>query len=283
MESALEIFEAHRPRLRAVAYRMLGSLAEADDVVQEAWLRVDRAGVEGVDNAGGWLTTIVARLSLNVLQSRRSSETRLPDLIVSSSVDPADEAILAESVGLALDVVLETLDPASRLALVLHDMFGLSFDEIAPILSRTPAATRQLASRARRRVQGAAPVPDPDLVRQRSAVDAFFAAARRGDLDALIAVLAPDVTLRSDGGPSRPQLTESIRGAGEVASRAMRFSNPNAVLHPVLVQGAAGVVVTVGGRLFSIMAFTVVGGRIVAIDALVDPARLGELEGRIGL
>jgi RNA polymerase sigma-70 factor (ECF subfamily) len=274
-----ERFEEQRPHLRSVAYRMLGSLAEADDAVQDAWLRVARAGATDVENLGGWLTTIVARISLNMLRARRrrpeeSLEVHLPDPVVSplGELQPEDEAVLADSVGLALLVVLDTLSPAERLAFVLHDMFELPFDEIAPMVGRSPEAARQLASRARRRVKGAAiQEPDPDLARQREVVDAFFAAARGGDFDALVAVLDPDVVLRADYGARRP--TDVIRGAAIVASQARGF--PGAVVYPALVNGAAGAVVTTArGRPFAVLGFTVRNGRIVEIDALVDPERV---------
>jgi RNA polymerase sigma factor (sigma-70 family) len=278
-------FEEHRTHLRAVAYRMLGSPSEADDAVQEAWLRLSRADTSDVENLDGWLTTIVARVSLNMLRSRRSRheeplEARMPDPIVSAGagVDPEHEVLLAESVGLALLVVLETLTPAERLAFVLHDMFAVPFDEIAPMLERSPTTARQLASRARRRVQGAAPVPDADLTRQREVVDAFFAAARDGDFDALVAVLDPDVVLRSDGGVLRSDISVVIHGAAAVAARALTFAPLSPFVRPALVNGAAGVVVAPHGRPFSVMGFTVVRGKIVEIDALADPARLRELE-----
>jgi RNA polymerase sigma factor (sigma-70 family) len=277
-----ERFEANRTHLRAVAYRMLGSLSDADDAVQEAWLRVTRADTSAVENLGGWLTTVVARVCLNVLRSRRSRreeslDARLPDPIVSrgNGVDPQDDAVLADSVGLALLVVLETLTPAERLAFVLHDMFAVPFDEIAPMLGRSPTATRQLASRARRRVHGAAPTPDPDVARQREVVDAFFAAARGGDFDALVAVLDPDVVARTDGGPGASVM---VRGAAAVAGRALAYARPSALVRPALVNGAAGVVVTVDGRPVSVMAFTVRDGKIVEIDTLSDVERLGRLD-----
>jgi RNA polymerase sigma factor (sigma-70 family) len=280
-----EQFEEHRAHLRAVAYRMLGSPAEAEDAVQDAWLRLSRSGAGGVENLGGWLTTIVARVCLNVLRSRnvRREEPmglHMPDPVISrdSGVDPEHEAVLADSVGLALLVVLETLAPAERLAFVLHDMFDLPFDEIAPMVGRSPAAARQLASRARRRVQGAAPVPDPDLTRQREVVNAFFAAARGGDLEALVAVLDPDVLLRSDGGVLRPEATVVARGAAVVAGRALTFGQPTAHLHPALVNGVAGVVVTVADQPISVMAFTVTRGKIVEIDVVADPERLARLD-----
>jgi RNA polymerase sigma factor (sigma-70 family) len=280
-----ERFEEHRGHLRAVAYRMLGSVSEADDAVQEAWLRLGRSDPNAIENLGGWLTTVVARVSLNVLRSRRTRreeplEVHVPEPIVSPAdgVDPEHEALLADSVGLALLVVLETLDPAERLAFVLHDMFAVPFDEIAPMVGRTPTAARQLASRARRRVQGAAPAPDADLARQREVVDAFFAAARGGDFDALVAVLHPDVVLRSDGGATRPGATIEVRGAESVARRAMTFAGLSPYVRPALVNGAAGVVVAPRGVPFSVMGFTVAGGRIVAIDSLADPERLRELD-----
>jgi RNA polymerase sigma factor (sigma-70 family) len=281
-----ERFEENRTHLRAVAYRMLGSLSEADDAVQEAWIRLNRSDASEIDNLGGWLTTVVSRVCLNMLRSRKSrreeplEEVHLPDPVVSrvDAVDPEHEALLADSVGLALLVVLDTLAPAERLAFVLHDMFAVPFDEIAPIVGRSPAAARQLASRGRRRVQGAAPAPDADLTRQREVVDAFFAAARDGDFDRLVAVLDPDVVLRSDGGPERPAASALVHGARAVAERAMMFSSLHPFARPALVNGVAGVVVARGERRFSIMAFTVAGGRIVAIDALADPARLRELD-----
>lgn len=280
-------FEEHRPRLRAVAYRMLGSLADADDAVQDAWERVSRAGAGGVGNLGGWLTTVVARVCLNMLRSRNtrreeSLEARLPDPVVSRAGDlhPEEEALLADSVGLALQVVLDTLTPAERLAFVLHDMFGLPFEEIAPMAGRTPEAARQLASRARRRVKGAEiAAPDRDPARQRAAVDAFFAAARAGDFGALVAVLHPDVVLRADFGPRRPAASTVIRGAAAVAQAARRGASPAARLHPALVNGAAGMVITMRGRPYAVMAFTVSGGRILEIDVIADPARAGRAAG----
>jgi RNA polymerase sigma factor (sigma-70 family) len=278
-----ERFEEHRGHLRAVAYRMLGSLSEADDAVQDAWLRVSRAGAGGVDNLGGWLTTVVARVCLNMLRSRatrreESLGVRLPDPVVSADegqLRPDEEAVLADSVGLALLVVLDTLSPAERLAFVLHDMFDLPFEEIAPMVGRSPVAARQLASRARRRVKGAeVPAPDPDLARQRGVVDAFFRAARGGDFDALVALLDPDVVLRADFGAGRPAAPRVTRGAAAVARQALMAALPTARLHPALVNGAAGVVVTVDGRPFAVMAFTVTGGRIVEIDAIADPERV---------
>jgi RNA polymerase sigma factor (sigma-70 family) len=277
--------EVHRSHLRAVAYRMLGSVNEADDAVQEAWLRLSRSDTDEIENLGGWLTTVVARVSLNMLRSRKSRREEplgphVPEPIVSRAdgVDPEHEALLADSVGLALLVVLETLSPAERLAFVLHDMFAVPFDDIAPIVGRSPTAARQLASRGRRRVRGAAPVPTDDLDRQREVVDAFFAAARDGDFERLVSVLDPDVVLRSDGGTKRAGVTAIIRGAEEVASRAMTFSRLSPHVRPALINGAAGVVVAPRGRPVSVMGFTVVDGKIVEIDALADPERLSRLD-----
>jgi RNA polymerase sigma factor (sigma-70 family) len=275
-------FEEHRPRLRAVAYRMLGSLAEADDAVQDAWLRLSRAGAGEVENLGGWLTTVVARICLNMLRSRATRreeplDAHLPDPVISPEgpLRPEEEALLADSVGLALLVVLDSLSPAERLAFVLHDMFDLPFEEIAPMVGRTPAAARQLASRARRRVGGAEiPAPDPDLARQRDVVDAFFRAARGGDFDTLVTLLDPDVVLRSDFGARRPAAATVTHGAAAVARQALIGALPTAQLHPALVNGAAGVVVTVRGRPFAVLGFTVTDGRIVEIDAIADPDRV---------
>jgi RNA polymerase sigma factor (sigma-70 family) len=275
-------FEEHRGHLRAVAYRMLGSLAEADDAVQDAWLRVSRAGTSEVENLGGWLTAIVARVCLNMLRSRNarreeSLAVHLPDPVISpdGEFQPEEEALLADSVGLALLVVLDTLSPAERLAFVLHDMFDLPFEEIAPMVGRSPAAARQLASRARRQVKGSeVPVPDPDLARQRDVVDAFFSAARGGDFDALVALLDPNAVLRADWGARRPAAAGVIQGAAAIARQALMFANPTARLHPARVNGAAGVVVTVAGRPFAVMGFTVVEGKIVEIDAIADPERV---------
>jgi RNA polymerase sigma factor (sigma-70 family) len=275
-------FEEHRAHLRSVAYRMLGSLTEADDAVQDAWLRVSRSDAEGVENLGGWLTTIVARVCLNMLRSRNrrreeSLGVHLPDPVISrdAQTQPEEEALLADSVGLALLVVLDTLSPAERLAFVLHDMFELPFDEIAPMVGRSPEAARQLASRARRRVKGAElRASEPDLARQREVVDAFFRAARGGDFDALVAVLDPDVVLRADFGVRRPDLSKVFRGAAAVARQAFIGALPGARLHPALVNGAAGAIVTVRGRPFAVMGFTVAEGRIVEIDAIADPERV---------
>jgi len=276
-----ERFEEHRAHLRAVAYRMLGSLTEADDAVQDAWLRVSRAGAGDVENLGGWMTTIVARVCLNVLRSRnrRREEflaVHVPDPVISpeGQLQPEDEALLADSVGLALLVLLDTLSPAERLAFVLHDMFELPFEEIAPMVGRTPTAARQLASRARRRVKGAEiPAPDPDLARQREVVDAFFRAARGGDFDALVGLLDPDVVLRGDYGARRPPVV--IRGAPAVAKQARGV--PGALVLPALVNGAAGAVITVRGRPFAVMGFTVSAGKIVEIDAIADPERVRKI------
>lgn len=280
-----ERFESHSGQLRAVAYRMLGSLADADDAMQEAWLRISRADTSEVVNLGGWLTTVVGRVCLDMLRSRNSKreeslDGHLPELIVSREdrVDPEYQALVADSVGLAMLVVLETLTPAERLAFVLHDMFGVPFDDIAPIVGRNAAATRQLASRARRRVRGSAPVPDVDMARQRAAVDAFLAASRNGDFDALVAVLDPDIVLRAelDGGAPRV-----IRGAQTVAGQARLFWDVFAsgiTVRPALVNGVAGVVAWRDGAVFSVLAFTVVGGRIAQIDILSDRERLDRLD-----
>ena len=281
-----ERFETERPRLRAVAYRMLGSLAEADDAVQDAWLRLTRAGADDVDNLGSWLTTIVARVCLNRLRSRRirkeeSLEARLPDPVVSrdGALQPEEQALLADSVGLAVLVVLDTLAPAERLAFVLHDVFDYPFAEIASLIGRSPDATRQLASRARRRVKGAnVPVPDQDRDRQWAVVDAFFAAARAGDMDNLLSLLDPNVVLRSDFGIGRPPVPPLIRGAEQVAKSALfGAALPNTELQPALVNGAAGVVITARGRPFVIMGFIVSNGRIVEIDAIADSKRVSRI------
>jgi RNA polymerase sigma-70 factor (ECF subfamily) len=276
-----ERFEANRVRLRAVAYKMLGSLSEADDAVQESWLHLSRSG-GGVDNLDGWLTTVVARVCLDMLRSRRSRRekpvgARLPDPIVSreEAVDPEQEALLADSVGLALLVLLDTLSPGERLAFVLHDLFAVPFEQIAPIVGRSPAAARQLASRARRRVQGARPVPDADLGRQRRVVDAFFAAARDGDFEALVAVLDPEVVIRADS--SAELAPSSTRGAAAAARRALTFAHLAPFAQPVLVNGAVGAVIVSDERPFSVLAFTVRGDRITEIDILADPVRLREL------
>jgi len=279
-------FEQNRTRLRAVAYRMLGSLAEADDAVQEAWLRLSRSDASGVDNLGAWLTTVVARICLNVLRSRNARReeplgVHVPDPVISRAdgTDPEEEALLADSVGLALQVVLDTLTPAERLAFVLHDLFDLPFDEIARLVGRPAATARQLASRARRRVRGAGiQAPDPDIGRQREVVDAFFAAARRGDLAALVAVLDPDVVLRSDGGPAHPELSVVLRGAAAVVDHGLRVHQASAVLRPALVNGAAGAVATIAGQPVAVIGFTISRCKLVEIDVLADPGRLGRLD-----
>jgi RNA polymerase sigma-70 factor (ECF subfamily) len=276
-------FEEHRPHLRAVAYRMLGSLSEAEDAVQDAWLRVSRAGTDEVQNLGGWLTTVVARVALNMLRSRRTRseqplDVHIPDPVIDAAdgTNPEHEALLADSVGLALLVVLETLTPAERLAFVLHDTFGIPFDEIAPIVERSPEATRQLASRARRRVRGAAPVPDADLAAQWEVVEAFLAAARDGDFDALVAVLDPDVELRADFGAGGP--SHYVQGAESVAGQALVWSRVDLTFRRALVNGAAGIVSMRDGRPFSVGAFTVKSGKIVELDFLADPQRIAQLD-----
>ena len=279
-------FETHRAHLRAVAYRMLGSTGEADDAVQEAWLRVSRSGASGVENLGGWLTTIVSRICLDMLRSRRSRreapleepDVRLPDPIVGREdrMEPEQEALLGDSVGLALLVVLQSLSPAERLAFVLHDMFGVPFTDIGPIVGRSPAAARQLASRARRRVRGTATLPDPDLPRQRQVVDAFLAASREGDFEALLAVLDEDVVLRADYGTAGA--SRLIRGARAVAGGALTFSQFAPFARPALVNGAAGLVTVREGHPLSVMGFTVVHGKIAEIDVLADPERLQRLD-----
>jgi RNA polymerase sigma factor (sigma-70 family) len=278
-------FEANRTHLRAVAYRMLGSVSEADDAVQESWLRLSRSETADVENLRAWLTTVVARVCLDMLRSRNSRReeplgAHVPEPIVSrdDGLDPEHEALLADSVGLALLVVLETLAPAERLAFVLHDMFAVPFDEIAPIVDRSPAAARQLASRARRRVRGATPVPDVDLDRQRQVVDAFLAAARGGDFDALVAILDPDVVLRADRGALRPAASREVRGASAVAEQVRTFARLARFARPALVNGAAGFVVAPRGRPVAVAGFTVARGKIVEIDLLADPARLRELD-----
>jgi RNA polymerase sigma-70 factor (ECF subfamily) len=277
-----ERFAEHREHLRSVAYRMLGSTTEADDAVQESWLRLNRADAAQIENLAAWLTTVTARVCLNMLRARRTKreeplDPHIPDPTVErpDADAPYHETELADSVGLALLIVLETLSPPERLAFVLHDMFAVPFDEIATIVDRSPEAARQLASRARRRVQGAS-VLEPDRVRQREVVDAFFAAARNGDFDALVAVLDPDVILRADAGDT--PLSQVVRGAAEIAGRALMFSRPDAELRPALIDGAVGVVAFVGGEPLSILAFTVANDRIIAIDAFVDPARIRQLD-----
>jgi RNA polymerase sigma factor (sigma-70 family) len=278
-----ERFEEHRTRLRAVAYRMLGSLSEADDAVQETWLRLNRTDASAVENLGGWLTTVVARVSLNILRSRNIRREQplgvhLPDPIVdrADGTDPEHQALLADSVGLALLVVLETLAPAERISFVLHDMFAVPFDEIAPIVDRSPEAARQLASRARRRVQGENTVPDADLGTQRRVADAFLRAAREGDFEALLEVLDPDVVLRADLGPAGE--SREVRGARAVAGQALFYSRLGLVMQPALVNGAVGGVSRRDGEPFAVGAFIVRGGMIVAIDILADPERLRALD-----
>ncbi|MCW2939540.1 MAG: polymerase subunit sigma-70 [Actinomycetia bacterium] len=280
-------FEAYRGHLKAVAYRMLGSLSEADDAVQEAWLRLSRTDTSEVENLGGWLTTVVGRVCLDMLRSRTSRredplEAHLPDPVISPAggIEPEQEALLADSVGLALLVVLESLAPAERLAFVLHDMFAVPFEEIAPMVGRTPSAARQLASRARRRVQGTVPASDPDLTLQRQVADAFLAASRGGDFDALVAVLDPDVVLRAD----TPDGLRTVQGAATVAGQAILFGRSSSVPTPVydtlpaLVNGTAGLVSTADGQPVSVMSFTIAAGRIVGIDIIADPARLAHLD-----
>src|SRR6266508_2487677 len=279
-----ERFEEHRTRLRAVAYRMLGSLSEADDAVQEAWLRLGRTEANEIENLGGWLTTVVARVSLNMLRSRnlRGEEplgVRMPDPIVDSAegTDPEHEALLADSVGLALLVVLETLSPPERLAFVLHDIFAVPFDEIAPIVDRSPEATRQLASRARRRVRAERAVPDADLDTQWEVFDAFIAAAREGDFDRLVAVLDRDVVVRADFGPAGGW--QEVRGAEAVARQALSYARGRvAEIRPALINGAAGLVASLDGEPFSIATVTVRNGRIVELDFFNDPERLRLLD-----
>ncbi|MFK0258351.1 sigma-70 family RNA polymerase sigma factor [Streptomyces sp. NPDC090445] len=288
MEALAGKFEAHRPHLRAVAYRMLGSIGESEDAVQEAWLRLSRSDTAAVDNLGGWLTTVVGRICLDMLRSRTTRREepltgedggfRLPDPVVTglAGIDPEHEILTADSVGIALLVVLDTLSPAERLAFVLHDLFAVPFDEIAPVLGRTAAGTRQLASRARRRVQGAAPDQDADRARTREIVDAFLAAARGGDLGALLDLLDPEVVARSDGGTLRPGLVR--RGARDVASQAIMFARFAEAARPVLINGFPGVLSrSSDGSPLSLMAFTVRGGRIAALDILADPERLAAL------
>jgi RNA polymerase sigma-70 factor (ECF subfamily) len=271
-----ERFEIHRPRLRAVAYQTLGSTSDADDAVQEAWLRLSRSNPDNIENLGGWLTTVVARVCLNMLQSRREEPVgmHLSESVVSDmdGIDPEQEALLADSIGPALLVILHTLAPAERLAFVLHDMFAVPFDDIATIVGRSPAAARQLASRARRRVQGVAPVLDPDLTRQRAIVDAFLTAARNGDFDALLGALDPDVVVRSNGAEI------SVRGPAAVAGRALAGARSAQVTLPALINGSVGVVTATNGRPISLMAFTITGAKIVAIDLVDDPGRIAEVD-----
>jgi RNA polymerase sigma factor (sigma-70 family) len=278
-----ERFEANRPQLRAVAYRMLGSLSEADDAVQEAWLRLSRSDASGIENLSAWLTTVVGRVCLDVLRSRKARREeplagRLPDLLVdrADEIDPEHEALLADSVGLALLVVLETLPPPERLAFVLHDIFAVPFDEIAPIVDRSPEAARQLASRARRRVRAERTVPDADLERQREVVDAFLAAARDGDFDRLLTVLDPDVVVRADFGPDGG--SQELHGATAVAGQALGYAQLGLDIRPALINGVAGAVAFLHGQPFSIAAATVRNGKIVELDFLADPERLRLLD-----
>jgi RNA polymerase sigma-70 factor (ECF subfamily) len=287
-ESLANHFERHRPRLVAVAYRMLGSLAEAEDAVQETWLRLSRSGTDDVENLSGWLTTVVARICLNMLRSRKLRreeplDVHIPDPVITpdNGVQPEEEALLADSISLALLVVLHTLSADERLAFVLHDMFDLPFDQIAPIIGRTPQATRQLASRARRRVKGAEiPSADPDLTRQRAAASAFFSAARHGDFDGLLAILHPGVLLRNETGAQHPAAI--IRGSAAVAKQATAgiralLASPTAELHPVLINGNAGALLTIDQQPFSAISFTITDGKIAEIDAIADPERLRKL------
>ncbi len=282
-----EQFEQHRAHVRAVAYRMLGSLNEADDAVQETWIRLSRADVSAVENMRGWLTTVVSRVCLDMLRARTSRredslDVHVPDPIIRAIADhddgPETEVMLADSVGLALLVVLEKLEPAERLAFVLHDVFGMPFEDIAPVVDRSVVATRQLASRARRRVQGQSPAPDADVRSQRRVVDAFLAAARDGNFEALLAVLDPDIVLRADGGAASG-MSRVVRGAQAVASQAATFSKTSLSMQIVLVNGNVGVVSRLpDGRVFSVTAFTIAGGRVVEMDILADPERLARLD-----
>jgi RNA polymerase sigma factor (sigma-70 family) len=287
-ERLAEQFEEHRPHLRAVAYRMLGSASEADDAVQEAWIRLNRTDVGRIDNLGGWLTTVVARICLDMLRARASRredplDVHVPDPIIARASGRGDEgpeadAVLADSVGLALLVVLEKLEPAERLAFVLHDVFGMTFEEIAPVVERSVVATRQLASRARRRVQGQAPTSDADLRKQRRVVDAFLAAAQNGDFEGLVAVLDPAIVLRADGGAAKG-MSRLVRGAQAVAEQAAMFSKLGLSNQVVLVNGNIGIVSRLpDGRLLSVIGFTIAGGKVVEMDILADPDRLGRLD-----
>ncbi|MBA2810787.1 RNA polymerase sigma factor SigJ [Streptomyces sp. KM273126] len=288
-ELLAERFEEHRGHLRAVAYRMLGSLSEAEDAVQEAWLRLSRSDTSDVHNLGGWLTTVTGRVCLDMLRSRRTRreesmdayETFVPDPVVRSldRVDPEQEVLQADAVGLALLVVMETLEPAERLAFVLHDMFAVPFDDIAPVVDRSTAATRQLASRARRRVQGSVPASDPDLARQRQVVDAFLAASRGGDFEALLSVLDPEVVLRADAGALAvgAAASKQVRGRQSVAEGAFMFRQLSQYARPVLVNGSVGLLTVVDGTPVSVASFTVVDGKITAMHILSDPERLAGL------
>ena len=283
-EPLAEQFEQHRAHLRAVAYRMLGSASEADDAVQESWIRLGRTDVSDVQNLRGWLTTVVARVCLDMLRTRASRredslDTHLPDPVITrADEDPESRAALADSVGLALLVVLEKLEPAERLALVLHDVFGMTFEEIAPIVDRSAAATRQLASRARRQVRGQAPASDADLRTQRRVVDAFLAAVQKGDFEALVAVLDPDIVLRADGGAVKG-MSRLVRGAEAVMAQAASFSKVALSNQVVLVNGSIGLLTRLpDGRLFSVIGFTIAGGKVVEMDILADPDRLSRLD-----
>src|SRR5216684_5541493 len=283
-ERLAEQFEEHRPHVRGVAYRMLGSVSEAEDAVQEAWIRLSRTDVSGVDNLRAWLTTVVARVCLDMLRTRTSRredplETHVPDPVITrADRDPESEAMLADSVGLALLVVLEKLEPAERLAFVLHDVFGMTFEEIAPVVDRSVLATRQLASRARRRVQGQAPTSDADLRTQHHVVDAFLAAVHDGDFEALVTVLDPEIVLRADGGAVKG-MSRLVRGAQAVASQAATFSKLGLSSQVVLVNGNIGVVSRLpDGRVLSVIGFTIAGGKVVEMDILADPDRLSRLD-----
>jgi RNA polymerase sigma factor (sigma-70 family) len=286
-ERLAEQFEEHRAHLRAVAYRMLGSASDAEDAVQESWIRLGRTDVSDVENLRAWLTTVVARVCLDMLRTRTSrredpldeNATHVPDPVITrADADPESDAIVADSVGLALLVVLETLEPAERLAFVLHDVFGMTFDEIAPIVDRSAVAARQLASRARRRVQGKAPSSDADLRNQRRVLDAFLAAVQDGDFERLLAVLDPDIVLRADGG-SIKGMSRLVRGAQAVAAQAATFSKIGLSNQVVLVNGNIGLVCRLpDGRLFAVIGFTIAGGKVVEMDILADPERLGRLD-----
>jgi RNA polymerase sigma-70 factor (ECF subfamily) len=283
-EALADAFETNRAHLQAVAYRMLGSLPGAEDAVQETWLRLSRSDSAAVENLGGWLTTVVARVSLDMLRSRKSRQEESLDSGGPASHtspraggrDPEQELMLANSVGLALLVILDTLDPAERLAFVLHDVFAIAFDEIAEIIGKSPDATRQLASRARRRIQGTSIVPDADRARQKQVVDAFLAAAQGGDFEALMAVLDPDIVFHADRSGRAPGVEGDIRGAAAIAQRVIKSGARAA--QPILVNGSVGVIVAPAGRLLMVLAFTIASGRVVAIDAISDPARLERLD-----
>jgi RNA polymerase sigma-70 factor (ECF subfamily) len=282
MEWQAEQFEQSRAHLHAVAYRMLGSSAEADDAVQEAWLRVSGADTSAVANMRGWLTTVVSRICLDMLRARKARREELTEdwlaVTIAAGDDPAEEALLADSVGLALLVVLETLSPAERLAFVLHDMFGVSFEEIAPVVDRSVGATRQLASRARRHVRGARGPQPESLAQQRAVVEAFLKASREGDFDALLRVLDPDVVFRADAGLSGPPVPAELRGARDVASIVLESGTPVArFARPAIVNGRAGAVVVLPDRVLSVVAFTIANGRVTEMDLVVDPAKLARV------